>query len=144
MLFVRFSLSSFRWWRSLGASSSSPFSALASLFCVPALALWLAVGLLLCPLWLAGLLVRSALFVRFRRPVGCPPFGASVARWCRFAGLPCGWRCVSASALPVVRSRFWVWAVRPAVVRRRSGVVCFFWVWVSPPAGGADPEEATP
>ena len=49
------------------------------------------------------------------------------------SGVSGRWVCVSVSSLPGVRSGRFVWAVRPAVVARRSGVVSFVWVWVSAP-----------
>ncbi len=118
MLFVRFCSFSFRWW---SGCSLPPVVALS-------------VALLLCPLWLVGFVLRSALFVRFPAPSFVPSGCLALRRWCRVLGLPCGWRCVPASALSSVRSSCFVWAVRPAVLRRRSGVVLFFWVWVSPTA----------
>lgn len=101
---------------------------------VSALPFWLAfpLAVALCPLWLARLVVRSVLFVRFPRPPHCPAGCGSIWRYCRALGLPCGWRCVSAGSLAGVRCSCFVWSVRPAVVRRHSGVVLFFWVWVSP------------
>jgi len=62
-------------------------------------------------------LVARLLFVRVPRPVRRPV--AAAGRWV----------CVPASALGAVRARSFVWAVRPAVVARRSGVVSFFWVF---------------
>ncbi len=85
------------------------------------------------PLFLLGRVVFACCFVRFpcpaRRPAGAPSlWWLSPARRSLF-----GWRCVSSSALSsLFRSGRWVWAVRPAVVCRRSGVVLFFWVWLSP------------
>ena len=72
-------------------------------------------------------------FVRFPRPSWFPRGCGSACRACRSAGLPFGWRCVPVSSLPAVRRAWFVWAVRPAVVRRRSGVLLWVWVWVSPP-----------
>jgi len=82
---------------------------------------WLAFfGLLSAPV-LVGRVLRRLFFVRFARP-RFRPSGAGSGCWC----------CVPAGALSVVRSRCFVWSVRPAVVRRRLGVVLFFWVWASP------------
>lgn len=47
-----------------------------------------------------------------------------------------GWVVVPASRLAAARLSFFVWAVRPAVVARRSGAVVAFWVFVSPSATG--------
>lgn len=78
-----------------------------------------------------GRLVLRFAFVRFPRPSSVPPAAWAVARACRSAGVvPRGWCCCPASALSSVRSRCFVWAVLPAVVSRRTGVVSFFWVWV--------------
>ena len=103
------------------SSSSSCLSAL----------LWLSLWVCFSPLFLFAWLLRVSLFACFRRPsrrpVGAPRCGS--------------WRCVSASALPgVFRAGWWVWSVRPAVVRRGSGVVLWFWVFVSVPAVGGDEE----
>lgn len=93
--------------------------------------LWSLLWLCFAPLFLFAWVLRVSLFACFRRPsrrpVGAPRCGS--------------WRCVSASALPsVFRAGWWVWAVRPAVVRRGSGVVLWFWVFVSVPAVGGDEE----
>lgn len=88
--------------------------------------------------WLSLLvwrLLAVAFFVRFprprRRPFGAPrPFRGAV---------PFGrWVCVPLAALPSVRASWFVWGVRPAVVRRRLGVVCAVWVWCSAPLGAAE------
>lgn len=72
--------------------------------------------LLLLPLWLllvpAASCLRAAFFVRFPRPVRCV-----------FCGVAGRWVCVASVPACAVR-------VRPAVVRRRLGVVLWFWVWV--------------
>lgn len=86
----------------------------------------------LAPLWGVWLAVRGFCFVRFPRPARCPSGLGSVWFALRGSSAPVGWRCVPVSALPAVRRSCFVWAVRPAVVRRRSGVVCFVWCWVSP------------
>ena len=100
-------------------------------------------GLWACVAWL----LRSALFVRFPSPSAA--LGSAAALALRpLAFPPCAWGCgglsgcayrwrvVSAAALPAVRRRLPVWVVRPAVVRRRSGLVLFFWVFVA-----ENPEE---
>lgn len=78
-------------------------------------------------------LFLSLFFVRFARPSWFPAGSGSACRACRACGLPFGWRCVPVSRLSAVRSAWFVWAVRPAVVARRSGELRWVWVWVSPP-----------
>lgn len=122
MLAFRFCSSVSRWRRVLSAlrSSSCPFDAFVG-FVLSALSLPV-----LCVFWV----VRARCFVRFPRPA-LRPWGAPSRVVCPSAG----WVCVSSSSLPALfRSGRWVWSVRPAVVCRRSGVVLFFWVWVSPSA----------
>ena len=72
-------------------------------------------------------------FVRFARPSFLPSGCGRLARWSSVRGVPFGWRCVAVSSLPAVRSAWWVCAVRPAVVARRSGELLWVWVWVCPP-----------
>lgn len=150
-LLVRFLHLSFRFFRSaglhlgcgclvLGAVSFCgfgcvPFSPVVVCGCfggLVALLLWAGVAVVL----------RSAFFVRFSSPSSA--LGSAAASVLRpFAFPPCAWGCggfsgcafrwrvCSASALPSVRRSALVWAVRPAVVARRSGVVLFFWVFVA-------------
>lgn len=85
---------------------------------------------LLSPVWLSAFLLRSACFVRFARP-SAPPLSA----WSCVAARRSGrWVCVSSARLSSVLSSsgFFCWSVVPAVVRRRLGVVSFFWVFVAP------------
>lgn len=86
------------------------------------LLLWSAVLLGLSLVGVVALVLSRVCFVRFARPRFRPVSGVS-GRWV----------CVSVSSLPGVRLGRFVWAVRPAVVARRSGVVSFVWVWVSAP-----------
>ena len=83
---------------------------------------------------LLAFVLRSLLFVRFPRPWFVPP----CAWGCRRSGAGVGWFCCPLSALSSVRRRCCVWAVRPAVVSRRSGALLFVWVFSSgfAPSGG--------
>lgn len=118
MLFFRSVSRLFAWWR-------AGFSALPLGVAGFAVALfWLVVGAVLSPLFVVWAVLRAVLFARFPRPAFVPS-GAWAARF------GCSWRCVSAAALPRVRASRCVWAVLPAVVSRRSGVVSFFWVFVA-------------
>lgn len=92
--------------------------------------LWLAAAVLLLPLWLSFVAVRSAAFVRIR----CPRFRPARSPRCGV------WSCVRASSLPSFRCSRFVFAVRPAVISRRSGVVLFFWVFSTPAAPKKPPE----
>lgn len=84
--------------------------------------LWSLVCLLVSPVWLVFLAVRRFRFVRFWRPLFRP------------SGAPrCGrWGCVPVGSVPALRASCFVWSVRPAVLLRRSGVVLWCWVFVSP------------
>lgn len=112
--------------------------------------------------WLAFVLLRRLLFVRFPRPVAPVSSRGSrwfpvprssrwfpLARWCSPR-----WLCVPASSVSGWLRLVGGSAVRPAVVRRRSGVLLFAWVlvpavrvrgrWfplVAPPVGGAPSEK---
>ena len=94
---------------------SLPWASLASV-----VAFWLSVSSVsvLGFAWLLFFLLRSACFVRFPRP------------WSRFGWSCFAWRCVSVSALPALRASVVVARVLPAVVSRRSGVLCAVWVLV--------------
>lgn len=105
------------------------------------------------PLFALSFLVRSLFFVRFvspaaaswglrgRRGVG---FGAPVPSWSRRrvgfgcppvlwgCRVPFRWACVSPAALARLRRSSLVFAVRPALLVRRSGVVVLFWACVVP------------
>lgn len=87
------------------------------------LLLWLAVLLGFSVAGVVALVLSRVCFARFARPRFRPVSGVS-GRWV----------CVSVSSLSAVRLGWFVWAVRPAVVARRSGVVSFVWVWVSAPS----------
>lgn len=109
------------------------------LFCAFPLPFLFACGLLL--LWfLCFVVLRAVCFVRFRRPAslfGLPASFGSVRLW--------RWSCVPLSSLPAVRSSRFVWAVRPAVVSRRSGVVLFVWVlWCPLPSAFGASAPHTP
>lgn len=105
------------------------------------------------PLWFAAfVVVRRFCFVRFvcpsaaslglsgrrgRRLCRSPRFGfvRPSAAWGLRVPFPAArWACVPASGLSSLRASSFVWAVRPAVVSRRSGVVLVWWVFLSPPA----------
>lgn len=133
--FCRFSARVFRFlW---GAVSLSAPCFLAGLF-------WALVLVALSPWGLLFLLVRRVCFVRFLSPsaaslglVGRRGRRVPVrGRWrppvpglCCFASSwrSC-WRVVPAACLPSLCASCVVWCVRPAVVRRRSGVVLLWWV----------------
>ena len=78
--------------------------------------------------------------------VGC----GRAARWSRrWPSRSCGrgsfasgfrgsWFCLPVSVLPALRLSAFVWAVCPAVVSRRGGVVFSVWAFVSPAPLGAD------
>ena len=109
----------------------SPFGWVLSCFVPVVLAVAFTVLLAWSLVVAVGRLVLRLAFVRFPRPSSVPSAAWAVARACRSAGVvPRGWCCCPASALSSVRSRCFVWAVLPAVVSRRTGVVSFFWVWV--------------
>ncbi len=166
VLFFRFSSSVFRsgWavfgaWLVFGGWLGVVFAACG---------LWLGVVAVAClPLvfllwWLVFVLLRRLLFVRLPRP------SAPVSpRGSRFFPLPASsplrpvcrwwsprWVCVPASAVPGWLALVGGSSVRPAVVRRRSGVLLFAWVLVpcvrvrgrwlplfAPPVGGATTEQ---
>lgn len=125
VLFFRVVGRVWRWWSSGSLSAAGGFSLFPFLFLV-----WLAVGVVLCPLFVVWAVLRRALFVRFPRPAfwavrGCPVWAAR------------GWVVVPAASLSAVRASWFVGAVRPAVVCRRSGVVLFFWAWLGSPVAPA-------
>lgn len=95
----------------------------------------------LCVPWLSRRAARRLAVSRVRPSV----FGGGFVRPVSGLGLLprcAGWRVVPAAALPALRASSWVWAVRPAVVRRRRGVVCAFWVFVVPSwVYALDPDE---
>lgn len=97
------------------------------------LLLWLAVLLGFSVVGVVALVLSRLCFVRFARPRFRPVSGVS-GRWV----------CVSVSSLSAVRLGWFVWAVRPAVVARRSGVVSFVWVWVSAPSPHNTTTSPTP
>lgn len=97
------------------------------------LLLWLAVLLGFSLVGVVALVLSRLCFVRFARPRFRPVSGVS-GRWV----------CVSVSSLSAVRLARFVWAVRPAVVARRSGVVSFVWAWVSAPAPNDTTTAPTP
>lgn len=97
------------------------------------LLLWSAVLLGFSVAGVVALVLSRVCFVRFARPRFRPVSGVS-GRWV----------CVSVSALSAVRLGWFVWAVRPAVVARRSGVVSFVWAWVSAPAPNDTTTSPTP
>lgn len=160
VLFFRFSRSFFRCWRLLLAVWVF-LGVLAVVFAVAGfpfvLAVW-ALSPLPFAVWFgAWLLLRRLLFVRL--PAPSAPVSARGSRWvplpasspfrplCRFASPR--WVCVPASAVPGWLALVGGSSVRPAVVRRRSGVLLFAWVlvpcvrrsgrWVplfAPPSGG--------
>lgn len=160
VLFFRFSRSFFRCWRLLLAVWVF-LGVLAVVFAVAGfpfvLAVW-ALSPLPFAVWFgAWLLLRRLLFVRL--PAPSAPVSARGSRWvplppsspfrplCRFASPR--WVCVPASAVPGWLALVGGASVRPAVVRRRSGVLLFAWVlvpcvrrsgrWVplfAPPSGG--------
>ena len=83
------------------------------------------VAVVLLPWCLSVLLLRRLLFVRFPRPRWSPP-GAPRSSRCWAS-----WVCVPPSSLPSLRASSLVWAVRPAVVARRSGAVLRVWAFCS-------------
>lgn len=121
MLAFRFLRSVLRWRRVLSSLfASCLFDAVVGCF------LWL----LSCPVFAVAWVVRRLCFVFFPcplwRPVGAPPAWRVPSA---------GWRCVASPSLAsLFRSGAFVWSVRPCLVRRGSGVVLFFWVFVSPSA----------
>lgn len=131
VLFFRVVGRLWRWWSGSSGSSGSFDSPAGGWSLFPALFLvWLAVGVVLCPLFVVWAVLRRLLFVRFPRPAfwavrGCPVWAAR------------GWVVVPAGSLSAVRASWFVGAVRPAVVCRRSGVVLFFWAWLGSPAAPA-------
>lgn len=86
----------------------------------------------LSPVFLLCAVLARVCFARFPRP-SLRPWGAPrCGKWC----------CVSVKALPsVYQAGWWVWDVRPAVVRRSIGVVHCFWVFLSCPAEGGENNE---
>lgn len=98
---------------------------------------WLVVGGLLLVVGVLFLMLRELLFVKFRKPKGLPEDIRIMGyRWVKERGGK--WVCVSDKELKKVMSRYLVWGVRVAVVRKRIGVVLYWWVFVcgSPPVGG--------
>lgn len=80
---------------------------------------WLVLSVAFLPFRFVAWVVSLVRFVRFPRP----------ARFWWLGGSACRWFCVPLSSLSSVRASCFVFAVRPAVVCRRSGVVLFVWVW---------------
>ncbi len=122
-LLFRFLSVSFRCFRRL----LSAFSSLLSLFPLAGLFCSAAVFLVLSPWWVVCLVLRALFFARFSRPAPL---------WWLGSGSRC-WVCVPLASLPALCSARAVFAVRPAVVRRRLGVVLWVWVW----AGVARPSH---
>lgn len=107
---------------------SGAFVAFSLVWALLLLVLWVLVSLVVSAL-------RAAFFVCVPRPLARP----SLAR-----GLPRGvgrWFCLRAPFLPSVRSSVLVFSVLPAVVRRSSGLVCAYWVFVVFPFSGDDSEN---
>lgn len=102
---------------------------------------WFFVWLPLLPWLLPSLLLRRLFFVRFPRPRRWP--SRSCGRPSFSSGFRGRWACVPVASLPAARLVWFVWAVRPALVARRSGELLWVWVFVSsPPLRGEAAEAA--
>lgn len=93
------------------------------------LPLWLAVGVVLSPVFVPFLVLRAVVFRRFPRPAVSFPPEAVLSSAFSPSSFPLvgSWVCVPASRVSSVRAV----SLCPAVVVRRSGRVLFWWVWVS-------------